>query len=117
MATAAAAYRRDVDVRAHEQAALSLRAHVRSGRLLRGWPLALAVGLRDLPCALLTVGESLSRPGVAPSWVIVEDRGTGEVVRRLPAGRIPGAGGSLLAQVRLELRTRTRAEFLRARSG
>jgi hypothetical protein len=106
-----------VGVRAQEQAALSLRAHLRSGRLLRGWPLALAVALRDLPCAVLTVGESLSRPGVAPSWVVVEDRGSGEVVLRLPAGRAAGSGAWLLEQVRLELRTRTREEFLQARPG
>lgn len=104
-----------MDLRAGEQAALSLRAHLQSGRLLRGWPLALTVALRDLPCAFLTVGESLSRPGVAPSWVVVEDRGTGAVVRRLPAGRAAGAGAALLEQVRLELRTRSREQFLSSR--
>ncbi len=101
-----------MDVRAEQQAALSLRAHLRSGRVLRGWPLALAVGLRELPCAVLTAGASVQVPGVAPSWVVVEDRGSGRVLRRLPAGRAAGAGSALLGQVQLELRTGTRTQFL-----
>jgi hypothetical protein len=104
-----------MDVRAQQPAALSLRAHLRSGRLLRGWPLALVVALRDVPCAVLTGGSSLSSPAVAPSWVVVEDRGSGEVLRRLPAGRAADAGATLLAHVQAELRGRSRQEFLAAR--
>jgi hypothetical protein len=106
-----------VDVRAQEPAALSLRAHLRHGRLLKGWPLAFAVGLRELPCAMLTLGESLHVARVAPTWVVVEDRLSGEVVRRLPAGRVAGAGELLLDQVRLELRAGTREQFLAAHPG
>ena len=101
-----------MDVRAQEPAALTLRAHLRHGRLLKGWPLAAAVGLRELPCALLTLGESLHVARVAPAWVVVEDRLSGQVVRRLPAGRVAGAGEQLLEQVRLELREGTRSHFL-----
>jgi hypothetical protein len=106
-----------VDVRAQEPAALSLRARLRRGRVLRGWPLAVAVGLRELPCALLTLGESLHVARVAPTWVIVEDRLSGVVVRRLPAGRVAGSGELLLEQVRLELREGTREQFLAAHPG
>lgn len=105
-----------MDVRAQEPAALSLRASLRRGRVLRGWPLAVAVGLRELPCALLSLGESLHVTRVAPTWVVVEDRLTGEVLRRLPAGRVAGAGEHLLEQVRLELREGTREQFLATHS-
>lgn len=44
------AYRRRVNMRAQEPAALSMRAHLRHGRVLRGWPLTVAVGLCELPC-------------------------------------------------------------------
>ena len=94
---------------------MSLRAHLRVGRLLRGWPLALVVALRDLPCAVFTAGTSLDVAPVAPSWVVVEDRGTGQVLMRLPAGRSAGAGAALLDEVQAELRTRTREDFLRDR--
>ena len=105
-----------MDVRAQEPAALSLRAHLRHGRVLRGWPLAAAVALRELPCALLTLGESLHVVRGAPAWVVVEDRLSGHAVRRLAAGRVAGAGERLLDQVRIELRERTREQFLRAHS-
>ena len=104
-------------MRAQEPAALTLRAHLRHGRLLKGWPLAAAVGLRELPCALLSLGESLHVARVAPAWVVVEDRLSGEVVRRLPAGRVAGVGEQLLAQIRLELREGTREQFLQSRPG
>jgi hypothetical protein len=104
-----------VDVRAQEPAALSLRASLRRGRVLSGWPLAVAVALRELPCALLSLGESLHVTRVAPGWVVVEDRLSGEVLRRIPVGRVAGAGEHLLDQVRIELRERTREEFLAAR--
>lgn len=103
-----------MDVRAQEPAALSLRAHLQRGRVLRGWPLAVAVGLRELPCALLTLGESVHVARVAPTWVVVQDRLSGEVVRRLPSGRVAGAGEHLLEQVRIELRESTREQFLAA---
>lgn len=102
-------------MRSQEPAALTLRAHLRVGRLLRGWPLALVVALRDLPCAVFTAGTSLDVPAVAPSWVVVEDRGSGEVLLRLPAGRSAGAGPALLDEVQAELRSLTRADFLRDR--
>jgi len=101
-------------VRAQEPAALSLRAHLRRGRVLTGRPLALAVVLRELPCALLSLGESLHVTRVAPAWVVVEDRLSGQVVRRLPAGRLAGAAEQLLDQVRIELRESTREQFLEA---
>ena len=82
-------------MRAQEPAALSLRAHLRRGRVLTGRPLALAVVLRELPCALLSLGESLHVTRVAPAWVVVEQ---------------------LLDQVRIELRESTREQFLDAHS-
>lgn len=106
-----------MDVRAQEPAALSLSARLRRGRVLRGWPLVVAVGLRELPCAMLTLGESLHVTRVAPTWVVVEDRLSGEIVRRLPAGRVAGVGEQLLDQVRLELRERSREQFLAAHPG
>jgi len=110
------AYRQPVDGRAQEPAALSLRAHLRVGRLLRGWPLALVVAMRELPCAVFTAGTSLDVPAVAPSWVLIEDRGTGEQLLRLPAGRAAGAGAVLLDEVQAELRMRSRQDFLRGRA-
>ena len=104
-----------MDVRAQEPAALSLRAHLRVGRLLRGWPLALLVALRELPGAAVNAGTPLDVPSVAPSWVVIEDRGTGEVLLRLPAGRCAGSGPALLDEVQAELRARTREDFLRDR--
>ena len=104
-----------MEVRAQEPAAVTLRAHLRHGRVLTGRALAVAVALRELPCALLTLGESLHVVRGAPAWVVVEDRLTGEVHRRLAAGRVVGAGELLLDQVRIELREASREQFLRAR--
>ena len=95
---------------------MTLRAHLRTGRVLRGWPLAAVVALRELTCAVFTAGTSLDVPAVAPSWVLVEDRGTGERLLRLPAGRAAGAGAALLDQVQAELRGLSREDFLARRA-
>ena len=101
-----------MDVQQGSQAALTLRAHLQVGRRLRGWPLAVAVALRNLPCAVLSAGSHVDSTTLAPAWVVVEDRGTGAVVRRFPAGRASGAGPALLERVRGELRELTREQFL-----
>lgn len=66
-----------------------------------------------------TLGESQHVTRLATTWMVVEDRLSSEVLRRLPAGRVAdaGAGERLLEQVRLELRERTREQFLASHPG
>jgi hypothetical protein len=70
------------------------------GRLLRGWPLAMACVFRNLAISLLpfVYEDEL----VAPAWVIVQDRRTGLRVGRVAAGREPFAAEALLAAMQYD---------------
>ncbi len=81
------------------------------GRVLRGPLLAVAVALRVIVVSLLTA--SWAGGWLAPAWVVVSRKGTGEVVGRLSAGREPGAGEALLDEVQASMCDKTVEEFLR----
>lgn len=66
------------------------------GRFLRGKWLILAILLREIP--LMVASSSSGSSGlVAPSWVLINSRSTGQLVARVAAGREAGAGSQLLA--------------------
>jgi len=66
------------------------------GRRLLGRRLTLAVLLRNLPLVLTGGMES---EYVAPAWVVVSDRPSGDVVGVVRAGRAAGAGEEILQQM------------------
>jgi hypothetical protein len=82
------------------------RLRLQVGRFFRGKVLTALVVLRDLPLTFLGGGG-----GVAPAWVVVEDRVTGERRWRVRAGRGLGVGEHLLASMEEDLRRITAAEF------
>ena len=79
-------------------AAHSLVLDLQVGRRLRGRLLALVVLLREVPLAWVGLGGV----GLAPAWVVVRERSTGEEVLRISAGRGAGAGEQLLSAMQRE---------------
>lgn len=77
------------------------------GRMLHGRLLALAVVLRALPLTLLGGDDD----AVAPAWVVVDDKATGETLWRVSAGRGFGAGEHLLEAMEADLSQMTETEF------
>jgi len=63
------------------------------GRLLRGWPLAVACALRNLALGFLLDDDV----DVAPGWVVVTDRRSGARVGLVAVGRDAFAGDATLA--------------------
>ncbi len=78
------------------------------GRVLHGWLLAVAVLLRDIPFRLLD-GYGLLL--VAPAWILVKDRGTAQTLFTVSAGRDPGAGEYILAEMTRDAQVMTLKEL------
>ena len=95
---------------AHVSAADALSLELKVGRVLRGPLLGLAVFLRNLPLMLL---DGFGLQDVAPAWVVVRRRSDGAEVLRVAAGRVPGAGESILAVMHKEADTMDEQTFLR----
>lgn len=91
------------------RAAQMYEARLQVGRRLTGWSLAVVVALRNLGRNTLSAATLGALGGVdvttwlAPSWVVVTCRDTGEEVARLPAGRDAGAGEALMAELKRSL--------------
>ena len=80
-------------------AAEVLTFELQRGRVLRGWPLAVVVFLRNVPWYVASLTVLDLDEVSAPCWVVVRDRGTRQVRARIPAGRWPGDGDDLLEAV------------------
>jgi hypothetical protein len=87
-------------------AAETYRLRLQIGRFFRGRVLTLVVVLREAALSLLGDGA-----GVAPAWVVVEDRASGQRRWRVSAGRGIGVGEHLLATMEADQRRMTAAEF------
>jgi hypothetical protein len=75
--------------------------------VLHGRLLGLAVFLRTF--VLMVLGGDAD--AVAPAWVVVKDRGTGETCWRVSAGRGYGTGEHLLNAMEADLSHMTEAAF------
>lgn len=64
--------------------------------------------MRDLPFAWIGIDGI----GLAPAWVVVSDRRSGQLLRKVSAGRAHGSGEHLLARIREDAAVMSRAEFL-----
>ncbi len=87
-------------------------ARLQVGRWLRGPFLAVAVLVRNVVLVFVTLGFGWDLNLLAPTWVVVSRRATGEEVGRLTAGRFAGDGERLLAEVEVSLKEMSAEEFL-----
>lgn len=87
-----------------------LALRLRTGRILKGRLLALAVVVREAALGLAFGGLS---GGLAPSWVQVRDRHTGKSLFEVAAGREAKAGTELLAAMTADAEKLSTDDFIK----
>jgi hypothetical protein len=89
-------------------------AYLQVGRKLKNPLLAVAVLLRHLGMALLTLGVGgFDADSLAPTWVVLVHTADRKVVKKLAAGRDAGAGEGKLVAVLADLDVLAVGEFRR----